>query len=205
VDGSLQSRSVRLEDIHKHPKETLTRICQWLNIEWNDCLLQSTFENKIWHNRPENIRQSGIGLKIISQKHNEVMSYLDRFRLQILAMPILIHLKYRKKLPFLFQLKKRILPFLLLFPFKMELNFKRYLSQIKKLNSIKEVNELKKERDILSSKHSHLFLNSKLFNVFLVVSYNLKNYIHCRKFLLKRLRTQYDTNAIVPPLIDDCV
>lgn len=205
VDGSLQSRSVRLEDVHKHPKETLTHICQWLNIQWNDCLLQSTFDNKTWHNRVESVKQTGIGLQVISQKHNEVLSYFDKYRLQILAMPILMHLGYRKKLPFLYKMKKLILPFLLLFPFKMELNFKRYRTQIKKLNAIKDVNELKKEREILSSKYGHKFLNSKLFNVFLIISYNLKNYINCRKFLLKRLHAQYDTNAIVRPLIEDCI
>ena len=39
------TRAVRLEDLHQRPRETLERLCAWLDIPWDDALLQSTFDS----------------------------------------------------------------------------------------------------------------------------------------------------------------
>jgi hypothetical protein len=62
------SRAVKLEDIHVKPKETIKMICQWINIPWDDCLVESTFNGKKWWNRPESPRVSGFSEKITDDK-----------------------------------------------------------------------------------------------------------------------------------------
>lgn len=201
LDDKIQSRSLRLEDIHRFPKKVLTAICLWLNIPWNDCLLQSTFDNKLWNNRPESVKQTGIGLKVISQKHTEVMSYFDKLRLRTLAMPILLHLGYRNKPSLLSKIIWIFLPLFLVLPFKMELMFSRYMSQAKKLNSLINTGELSKEREKLSKTFSQKYLGSKFINGVVVALYNTKQFVICRKLLLGIWRNKYNQNAIVQPLI----
>jgi hypothetical protein len=132
-NGLIQSRAVRLEDIHRDTKTTLSKVCDWLNISWNDILLQSTFDSKLWHNRPESIRQSGVGSKTISQQHEDLLSPFDRLRLDYLARPFNHYYGYKNN-----PVKKYfsyLMPFLILFPFKMEFlsnrrrqgNFTEYL------------------------------------------------------------------------------
>ena len=42
------SIALKLEQLHKHPKETLKKLIIWLEIPWNDSLLESTFLGKRW-------------------------------------------------------------------------------------------------------------------------------------------------------------
>lgn len=39
-------RAVRLEDLHANPRAAMQRVCDWLQIGFHDCLLQSTFAGK---------------------------------------------------------------------------------------------------------------------------------------------------------------
>jgi hypothetical protein len=75
------SRAVRLEDIHKAPKETLQMICDWVGIPWGDSLLKSTFNGLQWWNRPESKRVKGFDKELVEQKHEEVFDSFDRARL----------------------------------------------------------------------------------------------------------------------------
>lgn len=119
LDQSVLTRAVRLEDIHKNAPETLAKICNFINIPWNDCLLQSTFDGKLWHNRPETIRQTGFGTKTITQKHEHLMNPFDRWRFGYLSQPFQAYYGYQhnKKASLL---SRFYMPILMLAPFRME-------------------------------------------------------------------------------------
>lgn len=124
ANGAVQSRAVRLEDIHQHHQQTLTKICNWLQIPWSDVLTESTYDGKIWHNRPESIRQTGIGTQVIKQQHNDILSAFDVQRLHYLASAFQLHYGYTtKKTPMLL---KVLMPLLMYFPFKMECTLARF-------------------------------------------------------------------------------
>lgn len=114
----VQSRAIKLEDIHQDTKTTLTRVCDWLNLSWSDRLLESTFNGKLWHNRPESIRQAGVGSQTISQQHEDLLSAFDKLRLHYLTIPFKEYFGYQyvsvpRYMPYL-------MPFLIFLPFKME-------------------------------------------------------------------------------------
>jgi len=79
-----QSKAVKLEDLHTKPKVTMFKLVKWLEIEWDDCLLKSTFDGKKWWNRPESKRLSGFGNRIIKQKYKTIINKFDRIRLHAL-------------------------------------------------------------------------------------------------------------------------
>jgi hypothetical protein len=57
-DGKkVESRAVKLEDIHENGKDVMKKISSWLDIYWDDCLLKSTVMSLLWHNRRESIKQ----------------------------------------------------------------------------------------------------------------------------------------------------
>lgn len=77
------TKSVRLEDIHNNPTNTLKMICKFLNIEWNECLLESTFDGYKWWNGKISERVNGFSKNIISKKHEDIFSEYDKDRLRI--------------------------------------------------------------------------------------------------------------------------
>ena len=79
------TRGVRLEDLHDHPRETLERVIAWLGIEWNDSLLHSTFDGFPWQFRTTGgVTVKGFQTTTISKKHHRFIPVLDRLRLQLL-------------------------------------------------------------------------------------------------------------------------
>src|SRR6202142_1856020 len=42
-------RIIDLEKLHLLNKKAMTHLCRWLDIEFNECLLQSTFNGREWH------------------------------------------------------------------------------------------------------------------------------------------------------------
>lgn len=114
------TRALKLEDVHKDAKNSLLKICKWLKISWDDCLLQSTFNGKLWHNRPETIRQTGIGSKTIAQKHENLMSQFDRARLSILSKKYNHYYGYQNQSNHNSFLIKLLMPILIWVPFRME-------------------------------------------------------------------------------------
>jgi hypothetical protein len=78
------TRAVRLEDLHQTPEATLQRLCRWLDIDWHEALLASTFDGKLWHWKVRGETLSGFQNQTISRRHDEVLSDFDRLRLQFL-------------------------------------------------------------------------------------------------------------------------
>ncbi len=78
------SRVVRLEDLHQSSTQTLNKLCDWLKIPWDDRLLQSTNNGKMWWNRPESAQVTGFSQKPISRTHDDIISKFDRYRLEVL-------------------------------------------------------------------------------------------------------------------------
>lgn len=75
--------SIKLEDLHKNSKLVLKRVCKLLNIEWNDILMESTFDGLKWWNLKGAPQVNGFGDKIISKKHEDALNSFDRFRLEV--------------------------------------------------------------------------------------------------------------------------
>ena len=76
------SRGVRLEDLHTRPRETIEKICAWLDLAWHDCLLESTFDGKLWHWSTGGRTVSGFQTTTIKQSHSDAVSWFDRLRLR---------------------------------------------------------------------------------------------------------------------------
>ena len=80
-----QSRAVRLEDLHQDPKRTMSAVCGWLGIPWDETLLQSTFNGlKFWNDKASAHQTSGFNEEIIAQKHEAYISHFDRFRYTVI-------------------------------------------------------------------------------------------------------------------------
>ncbi len=47
-------RIIDLEKLHVLNKKAMTRLCDWLNIEFDECLLKSTFNGRQWHGNAAN-------------------------------------------------------------------------------------------------------------------------------------------------------
>ena len=63
-----RSIAVRLEDVHMKSHETLQRLCQFLGLDWNECLLESTFSGKKWWNLPGLRRVSGFSASMVGRE-----------------------------------------------------------------------------------------------------------------------------------------
>ncbi|MBI2596268.1 sulfotransferase [Candidatus Daviesbacteria bacterium] len=113
------SKAVRLEDLHQKNKETLRAICKWLNLPWDNHLLESTFDGKKWWNRPESPRISGIGIQTIDRKISYLNSF-DQFRLLCLAYPKYKHWEYKISNMYRNKLLKLFVFLTLALPFKTE-------------------------------------------------------------------------------------
>ncbi|MDP6781640.1 MAG: sulfotransferase [Alphaproteobacteria bacterium] len=80
-----RSRAVRLEDLHQAPKRTMSAVCGWLGIPWDDALLHSTFNGlKFWNDKTSAHQVSGFSKEIIAQKHEAYISRFDRFRYTVI-------------------------------------------------------------------------------------------------------------------------
>ena len=79
--------AVRLEDVHSHPKSILTALCRWLDIPWDDSLLKSTFDGKLWWNkgRKESPVVQGFKPQLPYRGIKDQLSLLDRLRLDIIS------------------------------------------------------------------------------------------------------------------------
>lgn len=82
-----QAKAIRLEDLHARPEAVMRSTIAWLDLPWHDCLLNSTFDGKIWWNRPESPKQSGFGGRMLGRNIQRRLSALDRFRVATIARP----------------------------------------------------------------------------------------------------------------------
>ncbi|AZL16072.1 sulfotransferase [Rickettsiales endosymbiont of Stachyamoeba lipophora] len=113
--------ALKLEDLHNHKKEALDSICTWLNLRWEDCLMDSTFNNHKWWNRKESIRINGANTLTIQQNHSEFLNEYDKQRLQSIGEHIRL---YYPETTIQFQFKK------FLKPFQLETNINYYKQRI---------------------------------------------------------------------------
>jgi hypothetical protein len=77
-------RAVRMEDLHHAPEQTVRKVCDWLDLSWNDVLLDSTINGKQWWNEKGSLQVSGFNTAIASQSFEEYLPGFDRLRLNIL-------------------------------------------------------------------------------------------------------------------------
>ncbi|MBF0177325.1 MAG: sulfotransferase [Magnetococcales bacterium] len=79
-----RSRAVRFEDIKNRPKETMEQVCRWLDIPWDDGLLETTTEGKqAWASGPYlNEVITGFDKAPLQRQHREYFSWFDRLRLR---------------------------------------------------------------------------------------------------------------------------
>lgn len=128
------SVAIKLEFLHANLKDTMLKVCHWLEIEWSEQLESSTFDGKKWWNRPGTIRDSGTSQKIANQNYNEYLNSFDRFRLKALNQK-----KYKEwEYPISYLERSFIvgllLPLLLMIPFKSE--FTTFYHRKKTFNQI---------------------------------------------------------------------
>ena len=89
------TRGVRLEDLHTRPRETLENVCDWLEIDWHDSLLQSTFDGNLWNYRTTGgTTVYGFQRTTIDKKHADVFTGFDRFRFKFLFADLFRAWKY---------------------------------------------------------------------------------------------------------------
>jgi hypothetical protein len=120
------SRVLRLEDVHCKPEETLRLLCAWLGIDWDDCLLHSTFNGLPWWSSPESKRLSGFDPAIVSGNRTRFFSPLDIWRLRGLLSVRLALLGYPRQHSLLALLNAVTLPLSVWLPFRHELRIKRF-------------------------------------------------------------------------------
>ncbi len=121
---NVQSRYVRLEDVHLNNKKTMKKICTFLKIDSLENLSTSTFMGFVWHNRSESIKSSGIGKETISQKHSSFLSNFDKFRIKLLCKNEFYYFGYGKFNKYEW-LMLFFLPIFLFFPFKCDFTLRR--------------------------------------------------------------------------------
>ena len=117
-DGN--SGAIRLEDLHLDSRNTLQQLCDWLEIGWDDELMRSTFDGKLWHWRIGGEIRSGFQRRTISKTHSEVISKLDRFRLQFLLSDKFVFWGYSQPRYFNSPIFRTLSMLLWILPFKME-------------------------------------------------------------------------------------
>ena len=65
----------------------MEKVCQWLDIPWNDTALKSTVNGYQWWNEKNTPNVSGSSKVIVDQRFEEFIPWLDRFRLNVLMAP----------------------------------------------------------------------------------------------------------------------
>ena len=126
-----QWKAVRMEDLHRSPAKTMKKVCDWLNLEWNNSLLESTIHGKKWWNEKQSMQISGFNPAIPAQNFDEFLSKFDQVRLNVLLSHKSITWNYSNPSHGeSFILKACLFP-LLIIPFRIELIvWKKIISKI---------------------------------------------------------------------------
>lgn len=131
------SKAIKLEDLHTKPIEIMKKISSWVDIDWSDTLMESTFNAKKWWNLKDVEQVSGFNKVIISKNHSSLYYKFDKYRLRILYSKRFKLWGYPSKT--YSKLEHFILLPLLLFPFKMEIISYRNAFLITKLHGLKNL------------------------------------------------------------------
>jgi hypothetical protein len=62
----------------------MRRVCDWLQLDWHDSLLESTFNGLLWWNWPKTPRVNGFNKGIVSRNYDEYIPKFDLFRMNVL-------------------------------------------------------------------------------------------------------------------------
>jgi len=177
-NAHIQSRGIKLEDLHKSPEQTLKSICKWLNIEWSGSLLISTFNGKQWFNRPESIKKSGFDEKITQQSYTEVFSTFDKARIASVAQDLLHVFGYSAD-----EFKKiKFIKLAIWLPFAMEKNKGRANRQRQEIKT--------------PEKRPYFYNKPILFPTLAYYRWRVKKYISARRWLLKCIKQTSDKNFV---------
>jgi hypothetical protein len=79
-----QARFLRLEGLHRGGASAMSRAASWLELADEPCLGTSTWDGKVWWNRPESGRESRLGGPA-STRNLERLSVADRAKVRRLA------------------------------------------------------------------------------------------------------------------------
>ena len=93
---------VRLEDLKKYPKKTISALCEWLGIKEEDSLYQMTAQGKKWWGDPASpdYKKEGMdpfGKNAINRKLGLIFSKNDQFILHTLFYPFSVHFGYAEE------------------------------------------------------------------------------------------------------------
>ena len=96
------SIGVKLEDLKKYPKKTISALCDWLEISENDSLYQMTMQGKKWWGDPTSpdYTKDGMdpfGKTSINRKLGSIFSKSDQFILRTLFYPFSVCFGYAEE------------------------------------------------------------------------------------------------------------
>ncbi|PIQ24179.1 hypothetical protein COW36_10180 [bacterium (Candidatus Blackallbacteria) CG17_big_fil_post_rev_8_21_14_2_50_48_46] len=149
----LEIKSVQLETLHAQPEETMKELSQWLKIQWDSCLLESTFNGlQYWGDRSAYQKVQGFQIQHpLSDSWQSEFSLQDQKLLYLLLAKELKTWGYLNLIP-----KNNIFAFLLVLkPFKCE-----FSALIKCIQKKKYKKMLWTLRRIISS-HKLMYLKFK--------------------------------------------
>ena len=159
-------RAVRLEDLHGRPKETLERACAWLGIGWDENVLRSTFDGRLWHWAYGNKVVTGFHSHSISRSYDHVFWPLDRLRIRFLLAARFAAWSYPIAPVYRITALAVLATLLWVFPFRMELSMwqrQRPFTRRKLLTLARDYIGLR--RSVLGSWFGELTTKPALFDV----------------------------------------
>jgi len=132
--NDVETRYIKLEDIHLKNDLIMNRICKWLSIPFEKSLTESTFMGYLWHNRAESVKSSGIGGKSISQKHQQYLSKFDKYRIKLICKSEHTYFKYESYSSLDIFILYLLLPIIIIFPFKCDYIIRRQIFRFKAMS-----------------------------------------------------------------------
>ena len=107
---------IKLEDLHNSPEKSMKKLCKFMNIDFSENLLVSTFFKKLWFNEKGASEISGLSKNFIKRRRKNFSSF-DFIRLELIFKQNIKYFNYKlNKRPFL----NILLYMFLFFPFKFE-------------------------------------------------------------------------------------
>lgn len=93
-----RSRVIRIEDLNANPRDVLMKVCSWIGIDWNDCLMNSTFHGLTWWGDILSKPATGFVTRQPTNEKETAQARFDTWRLQCLLQPQYETWKYETKM-----------------------------------------------------------------------------------------------------------
>jgi len=81
------SRALRLEDLHRAPRETMQQLCRWLDLRWDETLMKSTVNGLEWWGDTSSLQVQGFSQAVVARRHDDELPAIDHLRLNVLFAP----------------------------------------------------------------------------------------------------------------------